>query len=205
MSVCAVGASTSDLLDPAKARTNALCGVILAVWTSKLLAATVPTIAGGFAVHLNPSLDWRVLGFAAAISVATTVLCGLWPARRTSQASRMVAFKGEIQAGTPRRWPIGLVTQVVTSLVLPFVAGSFVQALLRLNATDPGFDVTRRLYAYVFVPSPPFTPESGHEFYSQAVEGLTIRLWRCGTSERLRVSEDSRGIDSKCAASRHKR
>ncbi|MPY91030.1 MAG: FtsX-like permease family protein [Luteitalea sp.] len=147
-----------------------ICGVVLAVWTSKLLETSAPAVGGAFAVQLDLSLDWRAILFATMISLAATVLCGLLPAWRTSQARGLVAFKGEIGGGTPRRRPLGLVAQVVMSLVLLFVAGSFLQALLRLQATDPGFEVARRLYAYTFIPSPPFTPESGREFYSQALE-----------------------------------
>jgi len=58
------------------------------------------------------------------------------------------------------------------SLVLLFVAGSFLQALLRLQATDSGFEVDGRLYAYTFLPSPPSSPESRREFYAQALERL---------------------------------
>jgi putative ABC transport system permease protein len=83
-----------------------------------------------------------------------------------------VTFKGEIRAGTPRRRPLGLVAQVVMSLALLFVAGSFLEALLRLEATDPGFAVAGRLYAYVFIPTPPFTPDTGREFYARAIERL---------------------------------
>ena len=46
------------------------------------------------------------------------------------------------------------------SLVLLFVAGSFLQALQRLHATDPGFEVAGRLYAYTSIPSPTLAPES---------------------------------------------
>ncbi len=149
-----------------------ICGVILAGWTNRLLETSVPSIVTGFAVQLDLSLDWRALVFATIIALATTVLCGLLPAWRTSQTRALVAFKGEIGAGTPRRRPLGLVAQVVMSLVLLFVASSVLQALLRLQATDPGFDVATRLYAYTFLPSSPSAPESRREFYSQALERL---------------------------------
>ena len=136
-----------------------ICGVILAVWANGLLETSVPPFLGAFAFQLDLSLDWRAVVFAAIVAIAATILCGLLPAWRTSRASGLVAFKGEIGGGTPRRRPLGLVAQVVMSLVLLFVAGSFLQALQRLYSTDPGFDVAGRLYAYTAIPSPALAPE----------------------------------------------
>ena len=149
-----------------------ICGVILAVWSNELLERTLPSLPSLFPRQLDLSLDWRAIAFAMVISLATTVLCGFLPAWRASQAGGLVTFKGEIRIGAPRRRPLGLVAQVVMSLALLFVAGSFLEALVRLEATDPGFAVAGRLYAYVFIPTPPFTPDTGREFYSRATERL---------------------------------
>ncbi len=149
-----------------------ICGVILAVWANGLLETSVPPFLGAFAFQLDLSLDWRAVVFAAIVAIAATILCGLLPAWRTSRASGLVAFKGEIGGGTPRRRPLGLVAQVVMSLVLLFVAGSFLQALQRLYSTDPGFDVAGRLYAYTAIPSPALAPEGRRELYTQALQRL---------------------------------
>jgi predicted permease len=174
----ALGASRSRVLRQLLTETLVLaigggvCGVILAVWTSKVLEMSVPAIVVAFALQFDLSINWRALVFATAVSLVATVLCGLLPAWRTSRVSGLVAFKGEIGGGTPRSRPIGLVTQVVMSLVLLFVAGSFLQALLRLQSTDPGFEVTRRLYAFTHVPSTPSGLDNRREFYSLAIERL---------------------------------
>ena len=174
----ALGASRSRLLRQLLTESlllavgGGVCGILFAFWTNKLLQLSFPTNIAVFALQIDLSLDWRAIVFATIVSLLTTVLCGLLPAWRTSGVRGLVAFKGEIGAGPPRRRPVGLVVQVVMSLVLLFVAGSFVQALLRLQATDPGFDVAGRLYAYTWIPSPPFTPESRREFYSQSLERL---------------------------------
>jgi putative ABC transport system permease protein len=149
-----------------------ICGVILALWTNDLLERSLPSLPAIFPRQLDLSLDWRAIAFATVISLATTVLCGFLPAWRASQTSSLVTFKGEIRGETPRRRPLGLVAQVVMSLALLFVAGSVLEALLRLQATDPGFAVAGRLYAYTFIPTPPFTPDTGREFYSRAIERL---------------------------------
>ena len=150
-----------------------VCGVVLAVVTNRLLELSVPSLGGAFAVQLDLALDWRVILFAAFVSLTATVLSALLPARRVSQARGLIEFKSEIGTGTGRKRPVGLVAQVVVSLVLLFIVGSFLQALFRLQNTDPGFQVARRLYAYAFIPAPPFTPETGREFYSRALERLS--------------------------------
>ncbi len=156
----ALGASRSRLLRQLMTESlvlgagGGICGVILAVWANRVLETSVPPFLGAFAFQLDLSLDWRAVVFATIIALAATILCGLLPAWRTSQARGLVAFKGEIGGGPPRRRPLGLVAQVVLSLVLLFVAGSFLQALQRLNAIDPGFEVAGRLYAFASIPSP---------------------------------------------------
>ena len=116
----------------------------LAVWAGHLLERSVPQAAGIFAVQVDLSLDWRALVFAAGICVVTTVLCGLVPAWRVSRMSRMMVVQGSV-GETTRRKPVGLVVQVVMSLVLLFIGASFLGALVRLHGTYPGFAVAGRL------------------------------------------------------------
>src|SRR5262249_54272782 len=122
-----------------------LCGLVLARWTNAILERSLPLVQGIFPVQLTFDLDWRVITFATVVSLVTTVLCGLWPAWRAARTDGLVAFKGEIVVGAPRRRPLGLVAQVVMSFVLLLVAGTFVQALVRMQTADPGFAVAGRL------------------------------------------------------------
>jgi predicted permease len=146
-----------------------LCGVVLALWTGDLLRRSLPAAAGIFALQLDLSLDWRTFVFAAGICVVTTVLCGLLPALRSSGVPRM--GHGIVGAGARGR-PVGLVAQVGMSLVLLFISGSLMAALFRLYATDPGFDVEGRLYAYTFLPSTPFPPDARYDVYAKALDRL---------------------------------
>ncbi len=148
-----------------------LCGVVLAVWAGNLLERSIPRAAGIFAVQIDLSLDWRALVFAAGICLVATVLCGLLPAWRVSGMSRTIVVQGSVGASARRR-PVGLVAQVVMSLVLLFVGASFLAELLRLHATYPGFAVAGRLYAYTFLPSPPFAPDARRQLYAQALDRL---------------------------------
>jgi putative ABC transport system permease protein len=149
-----------------------VCGLVLAQWTNALLERSLPLLQGIFPLQLEFDLDWRVITFTALVSIATTVLCGLLPAWRASRTDGLVAFKGEIVVGMPRRRPLGLVAQVVMSFVLLLVAGTFVQALVRMQTADPGFAVDGRLYAYAFVSTPEVSPAIKRQIYSRAIDQL---------------------------------
>ena len=149
-----------------------ICGLVLARWTNAVIERSLPLLQGLFPMQLTFDLDWRVLTFTALVSLATTVLCGLLPAWRASRTDGLVAFKGEIASLAPRRRPLGLVAQVVMSFALLLVAGTFVQALVRMQTADPGFAVNGRLYAYSFIPTPGITPATSRQIYSRAIDEL---------------------------------
>lgn len=146
-------------------------GLLLAVWTNEVLERVMSSMRTTFPIQLELSLDWRVIAFATTLSLATTLVCGLVPAWRGSHASGVARFKGGIGGLIRRRRPFGLVAQVVLSFVLLLIVGSVIEALRRLQVTDPGFAVSGRLYAYIYFPSP-LTPEAGRELYAQALDRL---------------------------------
>jgi putative ABC transport system permease protein len=146
-------------------------GLLLAVWTTRILERATPSMRSTFPIELDLSLDWRVIGFATLLSLATTLVCGLVPAWRGSRTSGVAGFKGEIGGAIRRRRPFGLVAQVALSFVLLLIAGNVIETLRRLQVTDPGFAVSGRLYAYIYFPAAP-TPETGRQLYAQALDRL---------------------------------
>jgi macrolide transport system ATP-binding/permease protein len=145
-------------------------GLLLAVWTTRILERVMPSVRSTFPIELNLSLDGRVIAFATILSLATTLVCGLVPAWRGSQTRGVAGFKGEIGGTMRRRRPFGLVAQVVLSFVLLLIAGSVIETLRRLQVTDPGFAISGRLYAYIYFPSA--STETGRELYAQALDRL---------------------------------
>jgi predicted permease len=146
-------------------------GLLLAVWTTRILERVMPSARSAFPIELDLSLDWRVVLFAAILSVATTLVCGLVPAWRGSQTDGVAGFKGEIGGSIRRRRPFGVATQVVLSFVLLLVAGSVIETLRRLQVTDPGLAIGGRLYAYIYFPSAS-APETGRRLYKEALDRL---------------------------------
>jgi putative ABC transport system permease protein len=164
---------------------GALCGIVFAYWTNEALELSLPALGPLSPQSPTLSLDWSVIAFAMALAVTTAVLCGLLPAWRGSRARAVSDLRSNIWSGLrPLRRPFGVVAQVGMSFVLLMVAGACVRHVLRIEAADPGFAVSGRLYAQVFIPTPPFTLESGRQFYSEAL----VRLRALPGVERAAMS-----------------
>jgi predicted permease len=90
-------------------------------------------------------LDMRVLLFAAAVSVLTSVVFGLLPALRSVGEDLTRGLKGSSQSvtssrGTKRLRNVLVVVEVALSLVLIGQAGLLLKSYLGTQRTDPGFD-----------------------------------------------------------------
>ncbi len=88
-------------------------------------------------------LDWRVLGFVAAVTLVTGIVFGIVPALRGTAVNVNAALKETSRSVTGARGWIGralLVVQVAISLVLLVGAGLFLQTLGNLRRVDVGFD-----------------------------------------------------------------
>lgn len=119
-----------------------LCGGFLAAALSRFLVAFISTPANP--VFLDMPTDWRVLGFAAALAVLTTILFALAPALRARNVPPGAVLKTGgrgMTAGRDRfRFQRALVaSQVALSLVLLAGALLFARSLRNLMTRNPGF------------------------------------------------------------------
>jgi predicted permease len=113
-------------------------GVALACWSANALVTVMSN--GGERIALNIRPDVRVLGFAAAVSIAACLLFSLAPAFRAVRFGLQPA-PGEIRGSARRRLGRGLVAaQVAISTVLLIGAGLFGRTLMGLYAIETGFD-----------------------------------------------------------------
>jgi putative ABC transport system permease protein len=122
--------------------TGALTGLLFAQWGSRLLVQQLSTSTNN--VFLDLSLDWRVLGFTAAVAAVTAVLFGTVPALRGMRVQPNDALKAQGRGVVgDARMGLGsmlVVLQVALSLVLVVAAGLFVRTFSSLASMDPGFD-----------------------------------------------------------------
>jgi putative ABC transport system permease protein len=127
-------------------------GVVLAFYGAELIVALGAKAIPQLVVI---SIDIRVLAFTAALSLATGILFGLFPAVKTSKVSVSEALKeGSRVSGThntSRR--VLAVTEIALSLALLTGAGLLLRSFSRIVGVDPGFRSDHLLTMDIAVPS----------------------------------------------------
>jgi predicted permease len=121
-------------------------GVIGAGWCLRAIAL----FGAGSLPRLDAiAIDGRVVAFAAAISIATSILFGLLPALRASRVALNAALKeaGRGAAGTGTMWGRGrrtrqalVVVELAVSVTLTIGAGLLIRSFVSLQAVHPGFN-----------------------------------------------------------------
>ena len=131
-------------------------GLVLAYWGVDLLRATLPaTLPRVWAV----AVDLRVVGVAAAVAIATGVICALVPALQMSRADVAAVLQSSGRTSTSSRArhrtrTTLLVAEVALAAMLLVGAGIFASSFIRLVRTDMGFEPGRLLSVQVQVPQP---------------------------------------------------
>ena len=115
-------------------------GMLLASWLSRALA----TLSGrGLPTFVDYSMDWRVLGFALALSGVSAIVAGVVPAIRASKVDLTEALKGTSRSSSVtggRFTKVLLASQMALVVVLLVHALLLVRSYQNLEAADPGFD-----------------------------------------------------------------
>jgi predicted permease len=107
-------------------------------------------------VSLDLSIDWRVLGFTAGVSLAATMLSGLAPAAGLGRIGPADALK-EQSRGVAGDRRLGLrnalvIAQIALSFALVAGAGLFIRTFATLATTPLGFEPERLLVASIPAP-----------------------------------------------------
>ena len=105
------------------------------------------------------NIDWRVLGFALLISVATGLLFGLAPAIHSSKAGLASTMREgsrgsgySVKAGRMR--DALMVSQLAFAVVLMVGAGLLLETLRDLLRQNPGFNPSQVVTANIYLPNP---------------------------------------------------
>ena len=100
------------------------------------------------------SINWRVLGFAIALTAGVGIGCGILPAWQAARTDPSDALKGGASAGGLQsriRGSVGrnglIVVQVGVAMVLLAGASLMMRSMLNLQRVDPGYDQENLLTA----------------------------------------------------------
>jgi predicted permease len=142
-------------------------GIAVAWVTSRMLMMLKPS---SIPVTLSIPIDWRVVLFTTAISIATGVIFGLAPALRASavQAARVLKEESQTAGLKKSRLRSALViAQMAACVVLLAGAALCVRSLMNASAVDAGFD-THHIALVTLDPSTlGYSPAKVNEFYTR--------------------------------------
>ncbi len=121
-------------------------GVVLATWVLSSMLALARRESDAI---IDAGMDWRLVGFAAIVTLAAILASGLLPAMRAHASTlggglihaASERFGGGVWEARIRAWLV--VAQVALSVFLLCGAGVFLASLRRQLATNPGFVAER--------------------------------------------------------------
>lgn len=167
-------------------------GIGLAYAAVPLIAQLVPN---SLPVADKPSVDLRVLLVAAGVVLLTGLAFGVGPAVVAGRSKALDALRGGARGGTrTQRIRALLVTiEVAASVVLLVSSGLLIRAVLRIQATDPGFRAEQVLLVRTELTAPRYavTARRG-QFYRRVLEevrsipGVTGAAYTSGVPMMMR-------------------
>lgn len=133
-------------------------------------------------VRLTLPADWRVFGFALALTFGVTLLFGLLPALRVSAIKPLSVLKGRERQRFRRRSMHALIaSQVAFCFLVLFAAGLFVATFERLSHESLGFSADRLLTLDTFAQQaqPPalWSQVAEHLRQIPGVEAVALASW----------------------------
>jgi len=148
-------------------------GLMMASWTTRLLLGFLPTSETPHVI--TGAIDYRVLAFNFALSLATGVLFGLAPALRSTKPNLAPTLKdqvGAVAGGGVRLRKALVVAQVTISILLLISAGLFIRTLQNLRLLDLGIRPESVIAFNISPAISGYTPERIPPLYKSLVERL---------------------------------
>ena len=164
-----------------------LAGLLAAYWTLDLIASLLPAES---AAMVPLALDMHVLVFAAALTVGTGLLFGLYPALHSTRPDLVPVLKG--QAGQPSgtraaaRFRTSLATaQIALSMALLVSAGLFTKSLLNISRIDLGLKVDNLVTFGISPELNAYTPERSRVLFQRLEDELSAMPGVTGVTASL--------------------
>jgi putative ABC transport system permease protein len=136
---------------------------------TRLVPATLP-------IGESPSVEPRVLGFAALLTALAGIAFGVVPVWRTSSRVDLKDLGATARAGGGRRArarSVLVVAEVMMSVVLLISAGLLLRAVMRIQSVDPGFRAEGVLTLRTALPESRY-PDAARraDFYREVLEDV---------------------------------
>jgi predicted permease len=131
----------------------------------------------GFSLAFNLHTDGRILAFVAAVAVAVTLICGMYPVRQSLRVSQKQALHegGASVAGvSSRRWGqrVLLGMQLAICFVVLVCCGLLTRSALNVFFRSIGFDNKGVLTAVLDLSRSGYTQERGLQYQSALLDRL---------------------------------
>jgi predicted permease len=154
-----------------------LAGLLVSRWTLDLIFAMLPNEA---AETLQVRIDGTVLLFAAAVTIATGLLFGLFPAWHSTNPNLLTTLKG--QAGQPgggrsAKWfRASLATvQIAISMALLVCAGLFTRSLVNVSRVELGMNVEHLATFGISPQMNGYSPERSKQVFERLEDDLAAQ------------------------------
>jgi predicted permease len=150
-------------------------GILLALWATGALSAF--QLPAPVPLDLSVAVDWRVLFYTFALSIATGLFLGIVPAWIASRPLLTSALKGDDALARPGRRvslrSILVVAQIAMSLVLLCGTGLLLRSLQNASGIDIGFRSRGLLMMAIDPRVHGYTPERTTQFLMQLREHVS--------------------------------
>jgi putative ABC transport system permease protein len=178
-----------------------VAGAAVGWWGTRALVALQP--AGMLPVESLP-VDWRVLGYLAAITMASGLLFGIAPALWGRHRSPAEVLKDGGRAGGTgralRRWGHALVVaEVAIAVLLTVGAGLLVRSYAALVQVDPGFETSGQLAVELNAGGARYdTPEKQATFWRRFAEAARALpgVEAAGAASQVVLTDEGNGWTS---------
>jgi predicted permease len=149
-------------------------GVLFAYAATPLVARLVPT---SLPIAETPTVDLRILAFAAVMTIVIAIGFGVAPAwralRDVDAAGLREGSRGGVGGRRERLRGLLVTAEVTLSVVLLVSAGLLIRALWRVQAVDPGFRTEGVLTLRTSLPLPKYQETmKRHQFYTNVLAGV---------------------------------
>ncbi|MBX9600077.1 MAG: ABC transporter permease [Bryobacteraceae bacterium] len=150
-----------------------MVGVMLAYWGVSIISGARPPV--DFALETTVQIDYRVLLFSLALTLATSVVLGLAPAVQSANTDLAAAIKNDATSERRRRWPVRDIlvgAQITLSVLLLAASGLMLKSLRSAMEVDLGFRPKGAVAAGFDLALQGYSEERGKAFQKQILDRL---------------------------------